>query len=107
MKFTVLVPLADNNGTPFGEAKLMSVAQRFAIRFDGCTIDRNVEGLWYDGPTLYHDHHLRLLVKLDNARRDEVIEMARMIGRELQQKAMFVEIVESDGIQILQIPEVQ
>ena len=103
MKFTVLVPVADNDGRPFGDAKLMSIAQRLALRFNGCTMDRNVEGLWYDGPTLYHDHHVRMIVKIESSQREEAVQLAKEIGRELRQKAMFVEVVEKDGIQILDI----
>ena len=81
----------------------MSIAQRLALRFNGCTMDRNVEGLWYDGPTLYHDHHVRMIVKIESSQREEAVQLAKEIGRELRQKAMFVEVVEKDGIQILDI----
>ena len=80
----------------------MTIAQRLALQFNGCTMGRGVEGLWYDGPTRYHDHHVRMIVKTDSRRRQEAVEAAKEIGRELQQKAVFIEFVENDGIEILE-----
>ena len=98
-----MVPLADNDGQPFGEARILNIAQRLAMQFNGCTMDRGVEGLWYDGPTLYHDYHVRMILKIDRHRREEAVAVAKDIGRELRQKAIFLEVVEEDGIQILDI----
>lgn len=44
-----------------------------------------------------------MVVKTDSSRREEAVEAAKEIGRELQQKAVFIEFVENDGIEILEI----
>ena len=47
--------------------------------------------------------HVRMIVKIETSQREEAVQLAKEIGRELRQKAMFVEVVEKDGIQILDI----
>ncbi len=44
-----------------------------------------------------------MMVKIETAQRAEAVQLAKEIGRELRQKARFVEVVEKDGIQILDI----
>ncbi len=103
MKFTVLIPVADNNHKPFSKSKLTSITTRLAFQFGGCTMERNIEGIWFDGPTVYRDRHLRVTVVCDKTRRAEARQAVIEIGKELGQLSMFWEVVEKDGVEIIPI----
>ncbi len=104
MKFTVLIPTADNQGKRFAQRKLRAITDRFAFQFGGRSVEGPIDGMWI-GPdgTVYRDRLLRVTVVTDAGRADELREFVREIGRELGQLAMYLEVVQDDGVEIMKI----
>lgn len=102
MKFTVLIPLADNNGKPFAKAKLAAIADRFSETFGGSTVEGPVSGTWKNAAgELARDQLLKLTVVTSNNREDEARRMARRLCRELKQDAIYFELDRDDGVEFL------
>ena len=102
MKFTTLLPLADNKGTSHAD-KIDAIVQSLAIQFGGCSREGVVEGHSIDSGVQYRDQSLRVTVVCENSRLDEARDRIIEIGRELGQRAMYFEVRDFDGVQILRI----
>jgi hypothetical protein len=105
MKFTTLIPTHLNDGTPVAEAALQEIVTRLAVLFGGVSTSGPVSGIWFDGDVQHDDETIMVwcVCEIDryNEARDAVIE----IGRELGQKAMYFEVRDFDGVQIIEIPD--
>ena len=102
MKFTTLLPLADNQGQPL-TTQVDVIVQSLAIQFGGCSVEGLIDGRWMDAGVEYRDQSLRVTVVCDNARLDEARQRVIEIGRELGQLAMYFEVRDYDGVQFLRM----
>ena len=103
MKLTVHIPQTLNDGSPVSAELLSSISERLFQLFGGMTSEGIVNGIWTDAGIVYRDACERLFVVGDNVLLPEAIELIKTIGRELEQKAMYIEVEFYDGPQIITI----
>ena len=105
MKFTTLIPTARNNGQPVEKAELETIFESFQVAFGGCSIDGPVRGHWIDetNGTHYADECFRVEVVCDNSRLTEAEAAVIAIGRQLDQKTIYFEVRDFDGVRFLRI----
>jgi hypothetical protein len=106
MKFTTLIPMYLNDGTEVPEERLQQFVDELAIQFGGCSDEGITKGQWIDpaDTVLYRDQCKRVSVVCDNSMLDEAREAVIQIGQELGQRAMYFEVRDYDGVQILEMP---
>jgi len=103
VKFTTLIPLTRNDGSPVSSKELSGFLDRFYRRFGGYTVGTPVRGCWSDADgQRFDDEALPVTVECDNSRLEEARKLVLRIGRQLGQKAMWFEVQYFDGVQILQ-----
>ena len=100
MKFTVLIPIRLNDGREQTPAELAQIVGNLWIPFGGVTNEGLVQGSWVDPKdgTRYDDQNLRVSIVFQSL--DELfkaLSSVREIGRQMEQKAMYVELLGCDG----------
>jgi hypothetical protein len=104
MKFTTLIPTTRNDGTPLNPSVLERIVESLWRPFRGLTREGLVTGHWIDDDgTEFTDVCLKLFIVCDRSRLFEAIRAVRRIGRRLGQRAMYFEVADYDGVQILRI----
>jgi hypothetical protein len=106
MKFTTLIPTRFNDGSDVPQDQLDRLMDELAAEFGGCSEEGLTKGQWID-PTdavRYRDESVRVSVNCDRIMLESAREAVIRIGKELQQRAMYFEVRDYDGVQILEIP---
>ncbi len=92
IKTTLVVPVADNDGSAFDRSAWRELESRL-MQWGGLTRDSDVTGGWTDGDRTYRDRSRRYVVALaswwDLSAWLAVVDWA---GRRFRQEAMFVEV---------------
>lgn len=106
MKFTTLIPLRFNDGAEVPDELLNRLIDRLAAQFKGCSDEGITKGQWLDPKEarLYRDESRRVTVVCDNSQLWDAQQAVILIGRELDQRAMYFEVRDYDGVQFLEIP---
>jgi hypothetical protein len=106
MKFTTLIPMYFNDGSAVPIDRLQAILRELAFQFGGCSDEGNTKGQWIDpaDSTLYGDECKRVSVSCDRNMLEEAKETVVRIGSELKQRAMYFEVRDYDGVQILEVP---
>jgi hypothetical protein len=106
MKFTTLIPVKFNDGKKVPQKQLRSIFDGLVKQFGGCSNEGITKGQWIDpkDAMLYRDESLRVSVVCDRVLLDEARAAVVEIGIALQQRAMYFEVRDYDGVQILEIP---
>jgi hypothetical protein len=106
MKFTTLIPIRFNDGKKVPARQLARLVDELAIRFGGCSNEGVTKGQWIDpaDSVRYHDETLRISVVCDRIMLDDAREAVLAIGHALRQRAMYFEVRDYDGVQILEVP---
>ncbi len=108
MKFTTLIPTRYNDGTRVPKKRLRAICDRLVRQFGGCTNEGLAQGQWIDPAegVLYRDETERVSVVCDRTMLDEARAAVIEIGVEIGQRAMYFEVRDYDGVQILEVPYV-
>jgi transcriptional regulator with GAF, ATPase, and Fis domain len=106
MKFTTLLPMRFNDGRDVPAEQISQILDELALQFGGCSDEGITKGQWLDPKdrTLYRDESRRVSVSCDNRLLFEAQQVVVRIGRELGQRAMYFEVRDYDGVQILEVP---
>jgi hypothetical protein len=106
MKFTTLIPVRFNDGRKAPLRQMQQFLDQFAIEFGGCSDEGVTKGLWIDPKDAahYRDESRRVSVVCDRSLLDDAREAVIRIGRALEQRAMYFEVRDYDGVQILGVP---
>ncbi|HEY2413377.1 MAG TPA: hypothetical protein VGI40_14090 [Pirellulaceae bacterium] len=106
MKFTTLIPVRFNDGKPVPNRQLRRFVHDLAIEFKGCSDEGITKGQWVDpaDSVHYHDKCMRVSVVCDRVMLDEARAAVVRIGQTLKQRAMYFEVRDYDGVQIIEIP---
>ena len=106
MKFTTLLPLRFNDGHDVPAEQIDRILDHFTFLFGGCSDEGITKGQWLDpkDQTLYRDESRRITVSCDNRLLWEAQQAVVRIGKELGQRAMYFEVRDYDGVQILEVP---
>src|SRR4051794_34155635 len=106
MKFTTLIPARLNDGKRVPRRQLNAFMREFAEQFGGCSEEGVTKGQWIDPEDAvhYHDECVRVSVVCDREMLDEARAAVIRIGQILRQRAMYFEVRDYDGVQILEIP---
>jgi len=106
MKFTTLIPLRLNDGRKVPLRQLRQLMDELAIEFGGCSDEGVTKGQWIDpkDSVHYRDESRRVSVVCDRVLLDEARRAVIRIGRALGQRAMYFEVRDYDGEQILEVP---
>lgn len=106
MKFTTLIPLQFNDGRTVPEEDIERLIDGVAATFGGCSDEGITKGQWIDpaDSQLYRDESRRITVVCDNSLLWEAQQAVITIGQELQQRVMYFEVRDYDGVQLLEIP---
>lgn len=106
MKFTTLIPMHANDGTKFPRALLRSLVDDLAIAFGGCSEEGITKGQWIDpaDATLYRDECIRVSLVCEREMLEQARDAVVEIGKQLDQRAMYFEVRDFDGVQILRVP---
>jgi len=106
MKFTTLIPTHFNDGSEVPEEQLQGYIDVLAIQFGGCSDEGITKGQWVDpeDSALYRDESKRVSVVCDNILLEEARTAVIQIGVALRQRAMYFEVRDYDGVQILEMP---
>lgn len=107
MKFITLVPTNLNDGSPVSEDEMQDILLQFPIRFGGATIEGPIEGHWIDDDSgkHYQDSVLRVTVVCDSKQLKLARQLVIAIGRQLDQKVMYFEVIKDDGVEFLKIQD--
>lgn len=75
-------------------------------QFRGCSDEGITKGQWIDpeNSRIYRDESRRVSVVCANDLLWEAQQAVIRIGKELQQRAMYFEVRDYDGVQILEVP---
>jgi hypothetical protein len=105
VKVTTLIPTRRSDGTRVGARQLAQIVAEFWQRFGGSTIEGKTQGDWVDPEdgTHYRDECWKLVVVTTPERWAEIEQLITDVGRDLGQKAMFVEVQYFDGVRILRV----
>ena len=106
MKFTTLIPLRLNDGRKVPARQLRQFMDELATQFGGCSDEGITKGQWIDpaDAVRYHDECVRVSVVCDRVMLDEARTSVIEIGKVLRQRAMYFEVRDYDGVQILEVP---
>lgn len=106
MKFTTLIPMRFNDGRDVAPEQITRILDDLAVEFGGCSDEGITKGQWLDpkDSTLYRDESRRVSVNCDNRLLWEAQQAVIRIGKELGQLAMYFEVRDYDGVQILEVP---
>jgi len=106
MKFTTLIPTRYNDGKLVPYRILRRFMDELTAKFGGCSDEGRTKGQWIDpsDATRYQDVSVRISVNCDRAMLDDARDAVIGIGRLLKQRAMYFEVRDYDGVQILEIP---
>jgi hypothetical protein len=79
---------------------------QFTAHFGGCSEEGITKGQWIDpnDATRYREETIRVSVVCDRVLLNEARDAVIRIGMELRQRAMYFEVRDYDGVQILEIP---
>ena len=107
MKFTTLIPLQFNDGKEVPPKQITQIIDELAFQFRGCSDEGVTKGQWLDpqDSRLYRDESQRISVVCSNDRLEEAKLAVIKIGMELGQRAMYFEVRDYDGVQLLDIPQ--
>lgn len=106
MKFTTLIPLKFNDGRRVSPRQLRKFVDELAQRFGGSSDEGITRGQWIDpaDSVHYRDESMRVSVVCDRVQLDDARDAVINIGKTLKQRAMYFEVRDYDGVQILEIP---
>lgn len=106
MKITTLIPVRLNDGKRVSLRLLRKFLHNFATQFGGCSEEGITKGQWIDPEDAahYHDECVRVSVVCEREMLDEVRVAVIRIGQLLKQRAMYFEVRDYDGVQILEVP---
>jgi hypothetical protein len=106
MKFTTLIPTRFNDGKRVPARTLRRFMEDLTKEFGGCSEEGLTKGQWIDpaDATRYRDETIRVSVVCDRIQLSEARQAVIRIGSELRQRAMYFEVRDYDGVQILEIP---
>lgn len=106
MKFTTLIPLRFNDGKEVPEEQISRIIDELVFEFGGCSDEGVTKGQWIDpaDSQVYRDEGRRIAVACDNSFLWEARQAVLRIGKELGQRAMYFEVRDYDGVQILEVP---
>lgn len=109
MKFTTLIPLRFNDGGEVPQEHLNRIIDELTVQFGGCSDEGVTKGQWLDpkDSRVYRDESRRITVVCDNQQLWEARQVVIKIGNELGQRAMYFEVRDYDGAQILEIPSAE
>lgn len=104
MKFTTLLPMAYNDGTPVPPSKIEKIVRALWRPFEGMTNEGPVEGYWRapDG-TVFQDSCVKISVSCERSQLAIALKAVKRAGRKLRQRAMYFEVSGYDGIQIISL----
>jgi hypothetical protein len=94
-RYDVYLPLADNNGQPFGDELFRAVQRRLLDRFGGLTSQQRnfpFEGMWQNGARLYLDQVI-VMTALDFRRQGSsrfIAQLKQNLLREFEQLAILI-----------------
>ena len=106
VKFTTLIPMRFNDGREVPQEKVNGIVDELTLQFSGCSDEGVTKGQWLDpkDSQLYRDESRRISVVCDNSLLDEARRAVIKIGKELGQRAMYFEVRDYDGVQLLEVP---
>ncbi|MFO0970393.1 MAG: hypothetical protein U0793_33000 [Gemmataceae bacterium] len=107
MKFTTLIPTRLNDGKKVPRTQFRRILDELARQFRGYTDEGMTKGHWIDPKDSrgYNDQARRISVVCDNRLLWDAQQAIVRIGTELGQRAMYFEVRDYDGVQILEIPQ--
>lgn len=95
MKFSTMIPVNHNDGSPVCPIEFEGLIRLFWYAFGGCTVDAVADGYWKDATgRLFTDKVRRLTVVVENnsqANLDYARFLVRRAGVQLGQKSMYFE----------------
>lgn len=106
MKFTTLIPIYFNDGSEVPEELLQQMIDGLVSTFGGCSDEGVTKGQWVDpnDSILYRDECKRVTVVCDRIMLGEAHDAVVSIGKKLCQRAMYFEVRDYDGVQLLEVP---
>lgn len=106
MKFTTLIPTHYNDGRPVPDRVLRRFMDYLSTKFGGCSDEGLTRGQWIDpiDATKHEDESKRIAVVCDRIMLDAARATVIRMGRKLRQRAMYFEVRDYDGVQILEVP---
>jgi hypothetical protein len=109
MKFTTLIPVRFNDGRKVPLRRMKQLLDQLAIEFGGCSDEGLTKGQWIDPKDSIHyrDESRRVSVVCDRVLLDDARQAVIRIGGALGQRAMYFEVRDYDGVQILEVPATQ
>src|SRR2546421_5173156 len=107
MKFTTLIPLRFNDGRDVPQEQMVRIIDELVLQFSGCSDEGITKGQWLDpkDSQLYRDESRRISVVCENRLLWEAQQAVIKIGKDLGQRAMYFEVRDYDGVQLLEIPQ--
>ena len=89
-----LIPTHRNDDSEVGKDEIDAILETLYIQFGGVTVEGVVEGHWLDPDNGQHygDTCWKVKIAIEESRMDEAIEAIKLIGRQLDQLAMYFEI---------------
>jgi hypothetical protein len=103
--FTTFIPTKRNDGSTFSRRQLQAILNETARRFGGYTFGPLQSGAWLDpqsGKTFFDKTH-PLVVNCDRSQLEFARHWVLEIGRRMDQKEMYFEVRDYDGVQILNV----
>jgi len=95
-----------NDGGEVPQEQLSRIIDDLAMQFGGCSDEGVTKGQWLDpkDSQLYRDESRRVSVGCDNRLLWDAQQAVIRIGKELGQRAMYFEVRDYDGVQVLEVP---
>jgi hypothetical protein len=107
MLFITRIPTHRNDGTPISDAELEDIKRQIWEAFGGLSLDGPGSGVWVaDDGTIYEEASYMVQVHCDRSQYHEARALVVSIGRQLGQRAMYFEVRYFDGVEIIDIPDV-
>jgi hypothetical protein len=106
MKITTLLPTHYNDGKPLPDRILRRFMDYLSSKFGGCSDEGKTLGQWIDPASSikHEDESKRITVVCDRIMLGTARAAVIRIGRRLHQRAMYFEVRDYDGVQILEVP---
>ena len=107
MIFITRIPTHRNDRMPIQPDELEAIKRQVWEAFGGLSLDGPGQGVWLaDDGTVYDETSYMLQVYCDRDRYQEARDLVIRIGRQLGQRAMYFEVRYFDGVEIIDIPDV-
>ena len=93
-----LIPIVDNQGTPFEENRFQWMEEEMAKKFGGYTYEGQFKGAYYDGKRIMNETSRRYVIAVRRSRLVEIKNFLLKVKKDFSQKSLYLSISKDEVV---------